>query len=121
MSFRGLREWRRGESNRPVEDSGGRNSKLDGYLLRRRLPPATVVYPQSVPKGQPGNVLRAHSGGVIASYPYICEGPDLDSGRALESHSLQVGGSTPLGSTSRLLGSPSSYEPAARQSPVSLR
>src|SRR5213080_4431079 len=65
------RQWRRGESNRPVEDGEGRRSKLDGYLRRRGLPPATVVYPQSVPEGQPGNVSRAHSGGVIASRVYL--------------------------------------------------
>jgi len=46
------REWRRGESNRPVEDGGGRRSKLRGHLSRGRLPPSTLPYRQFVPEGQ---------------------------------------------------------------------
>src|SRR5437762_2713763 len=48
-----LREWRRGESNRPAEDSGGRRSKLYRDLSWGCLPPTTLRYRQLVPEGQP--------------------------------------------------------------------
>src|SRR5438876_11763350 len=48
-----LREWRRGESNRPAEDSGGRRSKLYRDLSWGCLPPTTLHYRQLVPEGQP--------------------------------------------------------------------
>ena len=47
------REWRRGESNRPAEDSGGRRSKLYRDLSWGCLPPTTLHYRQLVPEGQP--------------------------------------------------------------------
>src|SRR6266566_12720 len=55
-----------GESNRPVEDGGGRRSKLRGHLSRGRLPPSTLPYRQLVPEGQRESVrFEASTGRTV--------------------------------------------------------
>src|SRR5438132_10381390 len=54
-----LREWRRGESNRPAEDSGGRRSKLYRDLSWGCLPPTTLHYRQLVPRDSQERQLRS--------------------------------------------------------------
>src|SRR5437867_4996017 len=68
------RQWRRGESNRPAEDSGGRRSKLYRDLSWGCLPPTTLHYRQLVPEGQPRASAskpddRAHSAHLSPSQP----------------------------------------------------
>src|SRR5439155_12087907 len=53
VRFRVLTKWRRGESNRPFKDGGGRRSKRYRHLSRGSLPPVTLHYWQFVPEGQP--------------------------------------------------------------------
>src|SRR5438094_4994218 len=74
VRFRVLTKWRRGESNRPAEDSGGRRSKLYRDLSWGCLPPTTLHYRQLVPEGQPRASAskpddRAHSAHLSPSQP----------------------------------------------------
>src|SRR5437762_13474665 len=54
-----LREWRRGESNRPAEDSGGRRSRLYRDLSWGCLPPTTLHTVSSSPRDSQERQLRS--------------------------------------------------------------
>src|SRR5437867_6128800 len=70
VRFRVFTKWRRGESNRPAEDSGGRRSNLHPHLRRGNLPPATLHYCQLVPEGQPTE-RQVRSLRTVPTWPII--------------------------------------------------